>query len=130
MPENFEIAYMWVFWLLPLPLFIYFIFPSLRMKSSSLRLPYFNKIEEYTSEKPRKSALVKKRNVLSWLGLFLIWILTLCALASPQIVEEPELKVKTSRNFLVLADLSFSMAETDWVIAVSYTHLTLPTIQL
>ena len=116
MPENFEIAYLWMFWLLPLPLLIYFIFPSLRMKSASLRLPNFKKIEEYTSEKPRKSALVKKRNIFSWIGLLAIWILTLCALASPQIVEAPELKVKTSRNFLVLADLSFSMAETDWVV--------------
>ena len=116
MPENFEIAYMWVFWLLPLPLFIYWIFPALRMKSASLSIPNFKKIQEYTGEKPRKSALVKKRNFLSWLGLGAIWILTLCALASPQIVEAPELKVKTSRNFLVLADLSFSMAETDWVV--------------
>lgn len=116
MPENFEIAFMWVFWLLPLPLLIYWIFPSLRMKSASLSMPNFKKIEAYTGEKPRNSALVKKRNFISWLGLWLIWILTLCALASPQIVEEPELKVKTSRNFLVLADLSFSMAETDWLI--------------
>jgi len=116
MPENFEIAYIWVFWLLPLPLFIFLVFPPLRVKSSSLSLPNFKKIEEYTGEKPRKSALVKKRNFLSWLGLWAIWILTLCALASPQIVEAPELKVKTSRNFLVLADLSFSMAETDWVV--------------
>ncbi len=116
MPENFEIAHIWIFWLLPLPLLIYWIFPALRMKSASLSMPNFKKIEEYTGVKPRKSALVKKRNLLNWLGLWVIWILILCTLASPQIVEEPELKVKTSRNFLVLADLSFSMAETDWVI--------------
>jgi len=116
MPENFEIAYLWVFWLLPLPLFVYWIFPALRLKSSALHMPHFNKIEEYTGEKPRKSALIQKRNIISWIGLWLIWILTLCALASPQIVEKPEMKVKTSRNFLILADLSFSMAETDWMI--------------
>ena len=116
MPENFEIAYLWVFWLLPLPLFVYWIFPALRLKSSALHMPHFNKIEEYTGEKPRKSALIQKRNIISWIGLWFIWILTLCALASPQIVEKSEMKVKTSRNFLILADLSFSMAETDWMI--------------
>lgn len=116
MPENFEIAYMWVFWFLPLPLLVYLILPSLRIKSASLGIPNFKKIEEYTGAKPKRSALVKKRNIFNWIGLVLIWVLTLCALASPQIVEEPELKVKTSRNFLVLADLSFSMAEMDWIV--------------
>jgi Ca-activated chloride channel family protein len=38
----------------------------------------------------------------------------LAALASPQIVGEPEMKVKTARNFVIAADISFSMANTDW----------------
>jgi Ca-activated chloride channel family protein len=46
----------------------------------------------------------------------LIWILLISALASPQLAGEPEMKVKTSRNFLVVADISFSMAEKDWEI--------------
>ena len=116
MPENFEIAYLWVFWLLPLPLLIYFIMPALRLKSSSLSLPDFKKVEKYTGEKPRRSALIRKRNILQWLGLSLVWILTIGALSSPQLVEEPQLKIKTSRNFLIVADISFSMAETDWKI--------------
>jgi Ca-activated chloride channel family protein len=114
MPENFEIAYMWIFWLLPLPLIIYFVLPALRLKSASLSLPDFNKAEKYTGEKPRRAALIRKRNVLQWLGLTLVWILTIGALSSPQLVEEPKLKIKTSRNFLIVADISFSMAETDW----------------
>lgn len=116
MPENFEIAYLWVFWLLPLPLLIYFVWPALRLKSSSLSLPNFKKVEKYTGEKPRRSALIPKRNILQWLGLSLVWILTIGALSSPQLVEEPRLKIKTSRNFLIVADISFSMAETDWEI--------------
>jgi Ca-activated chloride channel family protein len=37
-------------------------------------------------------------------------------LSSPQLVGKPELKVKTSRNFLIVADISFSMAQKDWVV--------------
>jgi Ca-activated chloride channel family protein len=114
MPENFDIAYLWVFWLLPLPLLIYIILTPFRLRSSSLSLPDFNKVEKYTGEKPRRSALIKRRNILQWFGLSLVWILTLGALSSPQLVEEPQLKIKTSRNFLIVADISFSMAETDW----------------
>ncbi len=116
MPENFEIANIWVFWLLPLPLLVYWLFPPLRMKSASLSIPNFKKAQEYTGQHPRSSALVKRRNIFAWIGLILIWVLLLAALSSPQLVGKPEMKVKTSRNFLIVADISFSMAQTDWMI--------------
>ena len=116
MPENFEIAHLWVFWLLPLPLLVYFIFPPLRMRSAALFFPGFKKAQEYTGEKARKSALVKKRNFFIWFGMFFIWICLIAALSSPQLVGKPEMKVKTSRNFLIVADISFSMAQKDWIV--------------
>lgn len=60
--------------------------------------------------------MVRRRNFLNWVMLMLCWLLFLVALASPQLVGEPEKKVKTSRNFLVTADISFSMAREDWAI--------------
>lgn len=116
LPANFEIAYPWVFFLLPLPLLVYWLFPALRMRSASLILPTYLKAQEYTEQKARRSALVKRRGILNWLILMPGWILILCTLAAPQLVGEPELKVKTSRNFLIVADISFSMAQTDWAI--------------
>jgi Ca-activated chloride channel family protein len=116
LPENFEIAYPWVFWLLPLPILIYFILPPLRLKSASLYYPLFVKAQEYTGEKARKSALIKRRNALVWLIMMVIWASLLAALSSPQLIGEPELKVKTSRNFLIVADISFSMATKDWMV--------------
>jgi Ca-activated chloride channel family protein len=116
MPENFEIAYYWVFWFLPLPFIIYWLLPPLRLKSASLSIPNFEKVQEYTGEKPRNAAMVKRRNFFSFVSLTLIWLLLLIALSSPQLVAEPEMKVKTSRNFLILADISFSMAQNDWMI--------------
>ncbi|PZX48519.1 VWA domain-containing protein [Algoriphagus chordae] len=116
MPSNFEIAHLWVFWLLPLPLLIYWLLPPLRMKSASITLPTYQNALNYTGEKPRKSALVKRKNFIQWMVLTICWVLLLAALSSPQLVGKPEMKVKTSRNFLIAADISFSMAKTDWVI--------------
>lgn len=116
MPETFEIAHIWVFWLLPLPLLIYLIVPPFRMKSASLLFPDFKRAQIYTGQKPRSSAMIKSRNIFLWFALIIIWVLLLAAISSPQLVGEPEMKVKTSRNFLIVADISFSMANTDWEI--------------
>jgi len=116
MPENFEIAYPWVYFLILLPLFIYWLAPPFRIKSASLQVPNLEKAASITGLTPRKSALVTKKNKLVSILLFVIWILILMTLSSPRLVGEPELKVKTSRNFLIVADISFSMANSDWVI--------------
>lgn len=116
MPENFEIGNMWALFLLPLPILVYWLLPPMRMKSASINLPTYPKVLDQTGQKPRKAAMVKHKGFFSWLYLSLIWCLLLAALASPQLVGEPELKVKTSRNFLITADISFSMATNDWTI--------------
>ncbi len=116
MPTNFEIAYPWVFLLIPLPLLIFWLIPPLRIKSASLLLPTYENAIAFTGQKPRRSAMIKPRSWFKWLVLMLAWILLLIALSSPQLVGEPEMKIKTSRNFLIVSDISFSMAEKDWII--------------
>ncbi len=116
MPANFEIAYPWVFLMLPLPLLVFWLFPPLRIKSASLLLPTYQNALDFTGQKPRKSAMIKRRGWFKWGVLMIAWILLLVALSSPQLVGEPEMKVKTSRNFLIVSDISFSMAQKDWVI--------------
>ena len=116
MPENLEFAYPWVIWLLPLPLLIYWLLPGIRMRSAALILPVFNQAIAYTGQKPRTAALIRRRNFLNWLILAISWVGVLLALASPRIVGEPELKVKTVRDFLITADISFSMAQQDWTL--------------
>lgn len=116
MPENFEIANTWVLWLAPLPIIVYWLLPAMKMRSASLLMPNFSKVEEYSGTRAQRSAFVKTRKFLSWLTLGIVWLLLLATLSSPQLVGEPTLKVKTSRNFLILADISFSMAQTDWIL--------------
>ena len=115
-PNNFEIINMWVLYLLPLPIIIYFLLPALKLKSPSLVVPNLQKTETITGEKSSASALVKRRNFFVWIGLAIIWVLLISALSNPQLVGKPEKKVKTARNFLIVADISFSMANKDWQI--------------
>lgn len=116
LPDNFELEYPWMLWLLPLPILVYIILPPLRLKSESLFFPGFKNVLSYTGDKPRKSAMVKRRNFFNWLILLVIWVLMIAALSGPQLVGKPELKVKTARNFLITADISFSMAQKDWTV--------------
>ncbi len=116
MPENFEIAYPWVFLLILLPLLMYWLAPPFRIKSASLQVPNLDRAATITGLKPRNSALITKKNKFISFSLFIIWVLLLMALSSPRLVGEPELKIKTSRNFLIVADISFSMANSDWLI--------------
>jgi Ca-activated chloride channel family protein len=112
----FEFGYIWVFLMLPLPLMVFWLMPSLKQRKEALKYPRFEAVEKATGQKATAGAWVSRRNVLQWIVLSLIWIATLTALASPQIVGEPEMKVKTARNFVIAADLSFSMANRDWQI--------------
>ncbi|MFL0354296.1 VWA domain-containing protein [Xanthomarina sp. GH4-25] len=116
MPENFHFAYPLVALLIPLPLLIYWLFPPIKNRSSALKFPYFSRVAEVTNQKPKKASFIKKRNWFSWMIMYSIWLLLLLALASPELVGKPEKKIKTARNFLIVADISFSMANTDWVL--------------
>jgi Ca-activated chloride channel family protein len=110
----FEFGYIWAFLLLPLPILVFWFFPPLKQRKEALRYPTFKEVEEASGEKASSGAWISRRNILQWIVLSLIWIATLSALASPRIVGEPEMKVKTARNFVIAADLSFSMANRDW----------------
>lgn len=112
----FEFANIWVLWLFPLPFLVYWLIPPLRKKSEVVLVPFLDQAAAATGEKVRRGAWISKRNMLQWFLLLLTWVCMLLALARPQIVGQPELKVKTARSFLVAADISFSMAAKDWVV--------------
>ncbi|MDX1279042.1 VWA domain-containing protein [Oceanihabitans sediminis] len=116
MPENFQFAYPLVALLIPLPFLIYWLLPPIKNRSSALKFPYFSRAVDVTNQKPKKASYIKKRNWFSWFIMYIIWLLLLTALASPELVGKPEKKIKTARNFLIVADISFSMANNDWVL--------------
>ena len=112
----FEFANIWVLWLLPLPFLIYWILPPLRKRSDAALVPFLDRAASTTGEKIQKGAWISRRSIMQWIFLFLSWISLLLAVAKPQLVGEPAMKVKTARSFLVAADISFSMAAKDWVV--------------
>lgn len=114
MPENFQFAYPYVAFLAILPFLVYWLLPAIKHRSSSLNFPYFDSVSKVTNQKPKKASYIKSRNWIVTFLKYVIWLLLLIALASPELVGKPERKIKTSRNFLIAADLSFSMANTDW----------------
>lgn len=114
MPDNFQFAYPFIAFLMPLPFLIYWLLPPIKNRSSSLIFPYFDTVTKVSGKKPKKASTIKKRSWISVIFMYVIWLLLLGSLASPELVGEPEKKIKTTRNFLILADLSFSMANKDW----------------
>ncbi len=113
---HFEIAYKWVFLLLPLPLLAYWLLPVLRRRRTALLAPFFQRAVSISGGRPRRNSWVSARNFRMWLGLWLCWICLLAAASSPRLVSQPGKKPKTVRSFLIAADISFSMAETDWIV--------------
>ncbi len=113
---QFEIACKWVFWLAPLPLVVYALLPALRKKRSALIIPSFQKTAALSNHRAKRRAWVSRRNLFSWIALTLVWLCLLAAASSPRFVGKPAKKTKTVRSFLIVTDISFSMATTDWVV--------------
>lgn len=113
---HFEIAHLWVFLLLPLPLLAYWLLPVLRKRRTALVAPFYHRAVEVSGQRPRHNSWVSRKTFLAWIIISLCWISLLCALASPQLVGQPGKKTKTVRSFLIAADISFSMAQRDWKI--------------
>jgi Ca-activated chloride channel family protein len=112
----FEFGYKYAFFLLPLPLIIYFILPALRQQKTFMSVPFFKNFIEATGIKGKTGISVSKKKLINIISLSFIWILFVVALASPKLVGEPEQKIKTARSLMLAIDLSGSMATTDWKI--------------
>ena len=116
MPDNFQFAYPYIAFIALLPFLVYWLLPAIKQRSSSLAFPYFDSVSKISKQKPKKASFIKTRSRFTLLIKYIIWLLIVIALASPELVGKPERKIKTSRNFLIVADLSFSMANKDWKI--------------
>jgi len=111
---QFQFERPWVWWLLALP-FVMRLFPSQKTKPESLVIPSFRILSKLSGSEPSADVSIAKRSVLAWIFTYLVWVLLVCAAATPQIVGEPQKQIKTARNFLLNIDLSLSMETRDWV---------------
>ncbi len=113
---HFVIACTWVFFLLPLPLLVYFLLPPFRKRRAALLAPFFRRAAAVSGQHARRSSWISRRSFPALLTLSLCWVLLLAAASSPRFEGEPGKKTRTVRSFLIAADISFSMAQRDWTV--------------
>jgi len=107
--------YPWVFFLLPLPLLLWWILPVYREEQEAVRIPFFEAAAKAAGLKPAPGAVIPKRNLLQWILGPLVWGLAIAALARPQWVEDPIEKIQSARDLMLALDLSQSMEARDFV---------------
>jgi Ca-activated chloride channel family protein len=116
MMEHITIAHRWIFLLAPLPLLFVWLWPPLHKRRTALIAPFFERIIRLSRQKARRNAYVARRSWMAWIVLTLVWVCLLAAAASPRYEGKPTKRVKTVRSFLIVADISYSMATKDWVV--------------
>lgn len=107
----FEFAWMWAFYLAPLPFLIKrFVTESAPQQPSALQVPFLDDIAQ--SQGADSNVLTRKAS-LWWLA-FAIWLCLIAALARPQWAGEPVADFKEGRELMLAIDLSASMQERDF----------------
>lgn len=106
-----------IFWLLLLPLIVFFLFPrAKRTAEDSLKVPFLNDIRFIQSESNATGYFILKKPLLSSLRLlylFSLWLLLVVALARPQEVGEPYRLNSENRDIMLVIDISTSMLQPD-----------------
>jgi len=88
----FEFGFTYAFFLLPVPILLYFLLPPLRQQKTYMSVPFFKNFIELTGIHGKTGVSVSKKKIVNILTISLIWIILIAALASPRIVGKPELK--------------------------------------
>ena len=109
-----ELAYPWVFLLLPLPLLVWWLAPPRRERVSALRVPFFEQIAAAAGSEARAGAVVMRRRWLQMIVALLVWVLLVAGLAKPEWVGEPIVRTEAARDIMLALDLSGSMDYVDF----------------
>ena len=109
-----EFEYIWMFLLLPLPIIIWLILPAYKEEQESIRIPFFEEISSATGIKPSQGAVINKLNLFQKLLAPIIWVLLVTAIAKPQWVDDPIVKIESARDLLLAVDISQSMDAKDF----------------
>lgn len=108
----FELAMPWVLAALPLPWLLWWLLPRLPLHlPAALKVPFFKAMFEIVDKERRQVAKHGQINVL-----FLIWALSLFALANPRWVGEPQPLTREGYNIMLALDISGSMQFSDMLL--------------
>lgn len=106
--------YPWAFLLTPLPLVIHWLVPPYRHPTTSLRVPFLDRLARATGQSPSTGMVSAARTWPRGLGLVLVWLCLMLALARPQWLESPVSRTIPVRDLLLAVDLSSSMETQDF----------------
>ncbi|HEV8551488.1 MAG TPA: VWA domain-containing protein [Polyangiaceae bacterium] len=101
----------WAFALLPAPYLAYRFLKPFEAEHQALRVPFFARVEGLLG--PRATERARSRSRLRLVGLLVVWVATVCALARPFEQGAPVERETAARDLLLAVDLSGSMAEAD-----------------
>lgn len=104
----------WLFLLLLVPPLVWWFSPPYREERDSLRIPYLQRLADLTRQSPTKSAVVIRRHSVLRILLPFWWMLIVTALALPVWMGDPITKTESTRDLMLLVDLSGSMDTRDF----------------
>lgn len=110
----YQLDFPWMLLVLPAPLLVWWLLPSHRETSASIRLPFFNQVASAAGIEPTEGSVVPKRTWPQTVVDTLAWCLIVLALARPQYVEPPIERTEPQRDILLALDLSQSMDTRDF----------------
>lgn len=102
------------FWILPLPLLVFFLVPAYRTKQTAIKVPFFKLLIDALGETPSEGASQLKASWWQRIALVLSWVCLVIALTQPKILGEPQTRESMGRDVMVAVDLSGSMSEQDF----------------
>lgn len=108
------LAHPWLLLLLPLPLLVRKLLPASENKQPALWAPWFGRVVGLLQQKGNRPLEILKTPRRMLFVHWLSWCLIVLALARPQLLEDPISQVITSRDLLLLVDLSVSMEANDF----------------
>ncbi|WP_394242514.1 vWA domain-containing protein [Vibrio astriarenae] len=111
--SGLEITYPYWLLILPIPLLLVFV-PAYKTNQLAIKVPFFQQIVTATGDKPSEGASELKPQWWQRIILVVSWILVVCALTKPVVLDAPQIKESIGRDLMVAVDLSGSMQETDF----------------
>lgn len=109
-----EFAWLWAFVLLPLPILVWWLVPPYRERQVSVQVPFFARLAQATGQTPQQGAVVRRRRTLQMAAAVVVWVLTVVALARPQLVGDPITHEVSTRDLILAVDISGSMDQRDF----------------
>jgi Ca-activated chloride channel family protein len=104
----------WLFLLLLVQPLVWWLSPPYKEQRDSLQIPYLQRLADLTRQTPSKAAVVLRRHRALQFLLPMWWVLIVIALARPVWLANPIEKTESTRDLMLLVDLSSSMETEDF----------------